>query len=79
MVELVGDLDIATADALPPADRARAAPAAHPVAIDPAALTARIDRLQRARDHGEYERLDPTEVVDLVVRSADAARWPPPC
>lgn len=42
------------------------------MAIDPAALTASIDRLQRARDHGEYERLDPTEVVDLVVRSADA-------
>lgn len=41
------------------------------MAIDPAALTASIERLERARQQGEYEGLEPAEVVDQVVRSAD--------
>ncbi len=42
------------------------------MAIDPAVLTASIERLERtARDQDQYGPADPVELVDLVVRSAD--------
>ncbi len=42
------------------------------MAIDPAVLTASIERLERtARDQDEYGTTDPVELIDLVIRSAD--------
>lgn len=43
------------------------------VAIDPGALTASLERLEAAaRDQEEYGPVDPVELVDVVVRAADA-------
>ncbi len=43
------------------------------MAIDPAALTASLERLERAaRDQDDIDRVDPVELVDVVVRAADA-------